>query len=48
MVLRNDVLVVKNIEFLSLEIESNLKIVIDCNNKKNNIPSSIVLLIDDI
>ena len=34
MVLRDDVLVVKNNEFLNLEIEGNLKIIIDCNNKK--------------
>ena len=48
MVLRDDVLVVKNNEFLNLEIEGNLKIIIDCNNNKNNIPSSIALLIEDI
>ena len=48
MILRDDILAVKNKEFLNLEIEGDLKIVIDCYNKKNNIPSSIILLMEDI
>ena len=48
MTLRDDILVTKNNEFLNLEIEGDSKIIIDCNNKKNNIHSSIMLLMKDI
>ena len=48
MTLRDDVSVIKNNEFLNLEIEGDSKIIIDCNNKKNNIHSSIMLLMKDI
>ena len=48
MTLRDDISVIKNNEFLNLEIEGNSKIIIDCNNKKNNIHSSIMLLMKDI
>ena len=34
--------------FLNLEIDGDSKIVIDCYNKKINIPSSILLLMEDI
>ena len=46
--LRDSVLAAKNNGFLNLEIEDDSKIVIDCYNKKINIPSSIMLLIEDI
>ena len=48
MVLRDDMLTVKNNKFLNLEINNDLRIVIDYYNKKNNIYNSILLLIDDI
>ena len=48
MTLRDDILAIKNNKFLNLEIEGDLKIVIDCYNKKSNIPRSIILLMDDI
>ena len=48
MTLRDDISVIKNNEFLNLEIEGDSKIIIDCNNKKNNIHSSIMLLMKDI
>ena len=48
MALRDDMLVAKNNEFLNLDIESDSRIVIDCYNKKSNIPSSIMLLMEDI
>ena len=41
-------LATKNNRFLNLEIEGDLKIVIDCYNKRNNILNSIMLLIKDI
>ena len=44
MTLRDNVLAVKNNEFLNLKIEGDLKTVIDCYNKKSNIHSSIILL----
>ena len=44
MTLRDNVLAVKNNEFLNLKIEGDLKTVIDCYNKKSNIHSSIMLL----
>ena len=48
MALRDDMLTVKNNKFLNLEINNDLRIVIDYYNKKNNIYNSIMLLIDDI
>ena len=48
MTLRDDMLAAKNNRFLNLEIEGDSKIIIDCNNKKNNIHSSIMLLMKDI
>ena len=48
MTLRDDISVIKNNEFLNLEIEGDSKIIIDCNYKKNNIHSSIMLLMKDI
>ena len=47
MTLRDNVLVVKNNEFLNLKIEGDLKTIIDCYNKKSNIHSSIILLMKD-
>ena len=48
MALRDGMLAAKNNGFLNLEIEGDSKIVIDCYNKKSNIPSSIMLLMEDI
>ena len=48
MALKDDMLAAKNNEFLNLQIEGDSKIVIDCYNKKSNIPSSIMLLMEDI
>ena len=48
MVLRDDILTVKNNSFLNLEIEGDSRIIIDYYNKKSNIPSSIMLLMKDI
>ena len=49
MVLRDGILAAKNNGFLSLEnIEGNSKIVIDCFNKRINVPCSIRVLIEDI
>ena len=45
---RDDIFIVNNNEFLQVEIEGDLKIVIDSYNKKNNIFSSITLLIKNI
>ena len=47
MTLRDNVLAVKNNEFLNLKIEGDLKTIIDCYNKKSNIHSSIILLMKD-
>ena len=47
-VLRDSMLVTKNYGFLNLEIEGYSKIVIDCYNKKNNIPNFIMLLMKNI
>ena len=44
---RDGILATKNKGFLDLEVEGDSKIVIDYNNKKNNIPS-IMLLMEDI
>ena len=46
--LRDGVLIAKNNAFLDLEIEGDSKVIIDCYNKKNNLPSSIILLMEDI
>ena len=43
--LRDDMLNAKNNGFLNLEIEGDLKIVIDCYNKNSNMPSFIMLLV---
>ena len=48
MTLRYDMLAAKKNEFLNLDIEGDSKIVINCYNKKNVIPSSIMLLMEDI
>ena len=45
---RDDIFIVNNNEFLQVEIEADSKIVIDSYNKKNNIFSSITLLIKNI
>lgn len=42
------VLVSKNNEFLNLEIEGDSKVVLNSYNKKSNVPSYIMLLIEDI
>ena len=46
MTLRDDILAVKNKSFLDLEIEGDSNRVINCYNKKININSSILLLMD--
>ena len=38
----------KNNGFLDLEIEGDSKVIIDCHNKKCNLRSSIILLMEDI
>ena len=43
-----DVLAVKNNGMLNLEIEEDSKMVIDNYNKKSNIPSFIMLLMENI
>ena len=48
MTLRDGILATKNKDLLVLEMEGDSKVVIDCYNKKINIPSSIVLLMEDI
>ena len=48
MALRYGMLAVKRKGFLTLEIEGGSKIVICCYNKRINIPSSILLLMEDI
>ena len=46
--LRDDILAAKNNGFVSLEIEGDWKIVIDCFNKKISAPCSIRALMEDI
>lgn len=48
MTLRDDVLAAKNSKFLNLEIKDDSKLVINCYNKKSNIPKSIMLFMKDI
>ena len=48
MMLKDGMLAIKKNGFLNLEIEGDSKIVIDYYNKKINIPSYILLLIEDI
>lgn len=48
MTLRDGVLAAKCNGFSNLEIEGNSKIVIDCSNKKGNLPSSIITLMEDV
>ena len=48
MALRNDILAAKNKGYSNIEIEGDSKIVIDCYNKIINIPSSIMLVMEDI
>ena len=48
MILRDDILVAKNNDFLSLEIEDDSKIVIEYFNKIIGIPCSIKILMEDI
>ena len=45
---RDGVLNTKNNGFLNLDIEGDSKVVIDGYNKKSNIPSSIMLLMEDV
>ena len=46
--IRDGILAAKNKGYSSLEIEGDSKMVIDCYNKRINIPSSIMLLMEDI
>ena len=48
MIFRDDMLAVKFNELLNLEIEGDSKIVIDSYNKKSDIFSSIMLLMENI
>ena len=48
MILRDGILAVKSNGFLDLEVEDDSKIIVDCYNKKINIHSFILLLMDDI
>ena len=48
MVLRDGILATKNNDFLSLEIEGDSKIVIDCYNRRISVPCSIKILMEDI
>ena len=45
--LRYEILAAKNSGYSNLEIEGDSKIVIDCYNKSINIPSFIILLMED-
>ena len=46
--LRDRILAAKNIGFLDLEIEGDSNVIIDCyNKKKSNLPSSIILLMEE-
>ena len=42
------VLVVRLNDFFNFEVEEDSKVFIDCYNKKNNLSSSIILLMEDI
>ena len=47
--LRDGVLIVAYNGFFNLEIEGDSKVIIDCCNKNNNnLPSSIIILMEDI
>ena len=48
MALRDDILVAKNKGYSNLDIKGDSKIVIHYYNKRINIPSSIMLLMEDI
>ena len=48
MTLRVDTLAATNNDFLSLEIEGDFKIVIDCYNNRINVPCSIKILMEEI
>ena len=48
MSLRDSILAAKNKGYSNLEIEGDSKIVIDCHNKMINIPSSIMVLMEEI
>ena len=48
MILTDDILAVKNNGFLSLQIEGDSKIVIDCFNKRINVSYSIRIFMKDI
>ena len=48
MALRDGILAAKNKGYSNLEIEGDLKIVIDCYNKRINISGFIMLLMEDI
>ena len=46
--LRDGVLVAKHNGFVDLKIKGNSEVIIDCYNTKRKLPSSIILLIEDI
>ena len=46
--LRDGVLAARLNGFFNLEIEGDFKVIINCYNKKSILPSSIILLIEDI
>lgn len=48
MALRDCFVASKCNDILNLEIEVDSKVVIDCKNRKSSIPSSFILLMDDI
>ena len=45
---RDGILAAKNKGYSNLEIEGDSKIVIDCHNKMINIPSSIMVFMEEI
>ena len=48
MALRDDILAAENKGYSNFEIEKDSKLVIDCYNRRIEIPSSIMLLMEDI
>ena len=48
MALRDVVLIVRLNGFFNLVIEGDSKVIRDCYNKKNNLPSSIIFVMKDI
>ena len=48
MILRDDILAVRDIGFLSVEIKGDTKVIKNCFNRKNSSLNSIILLMEDV